>query len=135
MASSGLARVEPWPTYLCGGAATTVATGFMGNRIEEKERGESMKPKEKSPGSAKQRGLSKLTIKNYHRTLRCVNTDTQESDVIACQGFTDVDPLRIKVHRGPKTRSRRRRKQADPEQLVWAEVLEWLVKLNNEAAS
>ena len=93
-----------------------------------------MKRKKKGPGSGKQWGQSKLTINNYDKTLRCVNTDTEESSDIRCKGFTDLDPPRIKVHRAPKTRSRRR-KQCDPEQLVWAEVEEWLTKLNDKAAA
>ena len=93
-----------------------------------------MKRKKKGPGSAKQRAPLKVTIKNYHQTRRCVNADTEESNVIACNGFSDLDPLRIKIHRTPKTRSRRR-KQLDPEQLVWAAVEEWLVKLNDEGVA
>jgi hypothetical protein len=94
-----------------------------------------MKRKKKGPGSAKQRGLSKLTVKNYHQTLRCVDTDADECKTIACQGFRDLDPLRVKVHRAPKKRSRRRQKQPDPEQLVWAEAEQWLMKLNDEGAA
>ena len=94
-----------------------------------------MKRKKKGPGSAKQRGPLKVTIKNYHQTRRCVNADTEEFNVIACNGFSDLDPLRIKIHRGPEKRSRRRRKQSDPEQLVWAEVMEWITKLNSEGAA
>ena len=94
-----------------------------------------MKREKKGPSWAKQWGQSRLTIKNYHQTVRCVNGDTHENDVIACQGFRDLDPLRIKIHRGPEKRSRRRRKQSDPEQLVWAEVMEWITKLNSEGAA
>ena len=92
-----------------------------------------MKPKKKGPSSGKQRGLSKLTIKNYHQTLRCVDTEAEEPKTIACQGFRDLDPLRVKVHRAFKKRSGRR-KRHNPEQLVWAEVEEWLKNLNEKAA-
>jgi hypothetical protein len=44
---------------------------------QELESHESMNPKKKGPGSAKQRGLSKLTINNYDNTLRGVNADTE----------------------------------------------------------
>jgi hypothetical protein len=93
-----------------------------------------MKLKKKGPSSAKKWGLSKVTLKNYHQTLRCVDTSGEESKVIPCSGYRNVDPLRIKIHRVPKRRSRRR-KRHNPEQLVWAEVEEWLENLNEKAAA
>jgi hypothetical protein len=94
-----------------------------------------MRRKKKGPGSAKQRGPLKLTINNYNKTLRCVNTEAAESNVIRCEGFPDLDPLRIKVHIALKPPARRRRKQSDPDQLVWVEADEWLTELNDKAAA
>jgi hypothetical protein len=91
-----------------------------------------MKRKKKGLGSAKQRGPLKLTITNYHEPVRCVNNKDTDDGVIACQGFTDLDPLRINVHLALKTRPKGRRKEPDPEQLVWIEVDEWLTKLNEK---
>jgi hypothetical protein len=88
-----------------------------------------MKPKKKGPGSAKQRGLSKLTISNYNKTLRCVNYGSTESDSIECKGFTDIDPSRIKIHRSKRKRNL---KLSQAEQLVWDEVERWLQRLNEK---
>jgi hypothetical protein len=88
-----------------------------------------MKRKKKGPGSAKQRDLSKLTISNYAKTLRCVNSDSAESDSIRCKGFTDIDPSRIKIHRAKR---RRKPRQSQAEQLIWDEFERWVRGLNEK---
>jgi len=88
-----------------------------------------MRPKKRGPGSAKLRGLSKVTISNYNKTLRGVNYGSAESDSIECKGFTDIDPKHIKIYRAQR---RRNLKPSRAEQLVWEELERWVRELNDK---